>query len=191
MSRPRRIIKQNVTYHCYSRCIENRKLLKPDFVKEIVLQSVNKAIQYYCFDLSYIEFVDNHIHIIIKTINNEATISRIMQYIKARITEKYNKENGRTGTFWNERFKSEIIENSNNPQERFIRLIWYLSYHTVRKEPFSNPRDNPYSSINIYLGYSNQTKIPIHIHEYYSMLGNSDSERTANFKKYETSYSFQ
>lgn len=188
MARQLRVIKQNVTYHCYSRCIENREILKSDFVKEIILQSIKKALLIYNFELSYIEFADNHIHIIIKTLNNEASISRIMQYIKARITELYNKSENRTGTFWNERFKSEIIEDSYHPQEKFISLIWYLSYHAVRKGRLLDPRNNPYCSINIYLENINLRNIPICIHEYFMTLGNNHSERKALFEKYEPSY---
>jgi hypothetical protein len=60
MSRPLRVIKQNVTYHCYSRCIEKRDLLKPDLSKEIILYSIRKALKVYHFNLSYIEFVGKY-----------------------------------------------------------------------------------------------------------------------------------
>lgn len=188
MPRPLRVIKQNVTYHCYSRCLEKRELLYPDFVKEIALQAVRKARRRYHFNLSYIEFVDDHVHILIKTVSRGATISRIMQFIKARITEYYNRIQGRIGPFWNERFKSEIIEDYENPQQKFIKLIWYLSYNPVRKGIFDNPRDNRYSGINTYLQKKNKINIPIVKHEYYQNLGSSDHERLSEFLKIEADF---
>ena len=102
MPRPLRICLPEVTYHCYSRCIEVRDILSPDYVKEMAIDAINQALDIYDFELIQLEFVENHFHIVIRTTKEGPTISRIMQYIKARITEKYNRAHGRTGTLWNE-----------------------------------------------------------------------------------------
>jgi REP element-mobilizing transposase RayT len=188
MSRPLRVIKQNVTYHCHSRCLEKRDLLYPDSVKDIALRAVRRAKRHYNFNLSYIEFVGNHIHIVIKTVSRGATISRIIQYIKARISEYYNQMLGRTGPFWNERFKSEIIEDYKNPQQNFLKLIWYLSYNPIRKGVFYNPRENIYSGIQTYLSSKRGVPIPIQKHEYFMSLGTSFFTRNAEFLKFEEDY---
>jgi putative transposase len=188
MSRPLRVIKQNVTYHCYSRCIENRRMLKNDLTKEIVIHSIKKALGKYRFNLSYIEFVDNHVHIIIKTLNGGAAIPEIMQYIKARITRIYNQKHKRIGTLWNERYKSEIIEDYSYPEKMFIRLIIDLSYNPVRKGLFENPRENPYSSLQIYLDDTNKKGIPLMLHEYYICLGSNSCERKKTFEVFEQAY---
>lgn len=122
MPRPLRKCIPDKTYHCYSRCIECRNMLSPEFVKEIAINVLHQAMKKYLFHLVTIEFVENHFHIIIKTINGGETISRIMQYIKARITEKYNKLMNRTGTFWNERFKSK--QNNNSQPFTFLRITF-------------------------------------------------------------------
>jgi putative transposase len=191
MARQLRIIKQNVTYHCYSRCIENRDLFESVSTKEIVLKSITKGLQYYNFKVVYIEFAKNHIHILIKTLPNEASISKIMQYIKARITEYFNRSIGRTGTFWNERFKSEIVEDSKNPQEKFLHLIWYLAYHSVRSGEFIDPRENRYSAINVYLRQKSRITVPIYTHDYFSILNENESKRLKIFKSYEYPYLHQ
>lgn len=185
MARPCREILQNVTYHCFSRCHNNRDLLRPEYVKKIVLQTVKKALVNYQFKLSYLEFANTRIHVVIKTMEGGATISRIMQYIKARIAEIYNRINNCTGSFWNERYKSEIIEKSSSPVDAFLRLIWYLSYQPVINGEMKNPRENPFSSIHAYLNRIKTGKIPLTCHEYYYMLGNSFEERKSKFEKYE------
>jgi REP element-mobilizing transposase RayT len=190
VSRPLRVIRQNVTYHCYSRCIEKRNILTSDFVKNIALSAVRKAKKKYKFDLSYIEFVEDHVHIVIKTLSGEANISRIMQYIKARITERCNLALGRIGPLWNERFKSEIIEDYENPAEKFVKLIWYLAYNPVRRGLYADPRKNKYSGIHKYLGSENEKRrmLPINLHEYFINLGLTANTRIMSFLKYEKEY---
>jgi putative transposase len=123
---------------------------------------------------------------VIKTLEGGETISRIMQYIKARIAEIYNRINHCTGSFWNERFRSEIIENMKDPVESFLRLLWYLSYHAIESGDMKNPRDNPFSSIHAYLGLAGNSIIPISCHEYYEAAGSTSEEKIDFFGKYET-----
>jgi putative transposase len=188
MPRPLRKCIPKTTYHCYSRCIEKRDLLSPDFVKEIAVTVINKALEIYDFQLIQVEFVENHFHIIIKTTEKGETISRIMQYIKARITENYNRSINRTGTFWNERFKSKIIEEAENPQSYFLYLMWYIAYNPVRKGVFSDPRNSSYGTIVSYLNENFQTRFPITMHNYFIELGNTFADRVKIFLKYEQIY---
>jgi REP element-mobilizing transposase RayT len=113
MSQPIRICTPNTIYHCTSRCIELRNLFTPAFVKNIAIIAINLAMKKYDFRLLYVKLANNHIDIVIKTTARGETISRILQYIKARIAERYNKMTNRTGAFWNERFKSRILEKAN------------------------------------------------------------------------------
>jgi putative transposase len=113
MSQPIRICRPNTIYFCTSRCIELRNLFTPVYVKKLAIIAINMAMRKYSFKLIHINIADNHFNIIIKTTNNGETVSRILQYIKARIAEKYNQMANRTGAFWNERFKSWIIESAN------------------------------------------------------------------------------
>jgi REP element-mobilizing transposase RayT len=77
----------------------------------------------YVFELIAAEIVANHIHLIIRICEDKETISHIMQYIKARIAEKYNRAMNKTGAFWNERFGSTVIEEADNPEGYLYRSI--------------------------------------------------------------------
>jgi putative transposase len=188
MARKRRICLPNVTYHCYSRCIEKRDLFSSDFVKQIAVTVINIALDKYDFELIQLEFVENHFHIVIKTTNDGETISRIMQYIKARITERFNRATNRTGTFWNERFKSKIIEHSNDPCSYFLYLMWYIAYNPVRKGRFNDPRESDFGTIRAYLEEDFVPKVRITLHNIFLDLGNSFSECVAKFLMYEKIY---
>jgi len=103
MSKPSREIIQGVTYHCYTRCHGKKNLFHSSYVRKYLVDAILMCQEKYVFELIAAEPVGNHIHIIIKTVENRETISRIMQYIKARIAERYNRSTGETGAFWNER----------------------------------------------------------------------------------------
>jgi len=188
MSDPVRICLQGVTYHCYSRCIEKRNMLSPDYVKELAAEAINMALERYDFQLVHMEFVENHFHLLIKTSENGQTISRIMQYIKARITEKYNRAHKRTGTLWNERFNCKIVEQQEDPENYFLSLLWYIAYNPVRKRIISDPRKSEFGTIRAYLEEDFKPKVKVTVHDYFIALGKSFEERVKYLLEYEVLY---
>jgi len=188
MARPGRICLPDHTYHVMSRCIEFKDLMKDPFYKELLLEVIKMTQEKYNFELSGYEIMHNHFHFIIKPLQDEASISKIMQYIKARYAEKYNKYTGRSGPFWNERFKCKIIEHSDNPRQYFLRLSWYMCYNPVRKNIVSNPRDSRYGSINCYLDPSYKSQVKITLHHFFIELGKTFAERVEKFLIYEKFY---
>ena len=106
----------------------------------------------YDFELIAAEPVGNHIHLIIRTLLDKESISKIMQYIKARIAEKYNRATGNTGPFWNERFGSTVIEEADDPEQYLLWLLWYIGYNPVRKGLVQRPEDWWYSLAAFYEG---------------------------------------
>lgn len=188
MSNPVRLCLQNVTYHCYSRCIEKRNMLSPEHVKQLAAESINMALERYDFQLVHMEFVENHFHLLIRTTENGQTISRIMQYIKARITEKYNRSHDRTGTLWNERFDCTIVEQKDDPGNYFLRLLWYIAYNPVRKKVVSDPRESAFGTIRVYLEKDFKARVRVTRHEYFISLGTTFEERVKYLLEYETLY---
>jgi putative transposase len=188
MPRPLRKCYPDATYHCCSRCIERRDLLSSEYIKNVAVNVVNAALEKYDFKLIQIEFVENHLHIVIKTTKKGQTISRIMQYIKARIAEYFNRAYSRIGPFWNERFKSKIIEESDDPQSYFLHLMWYIAYNPVRKGIICDPRESRYGTIRSYLEEDFVPKVAITLHEYFINLGDTFAQRVNVFLEYENKY---
>jgi putative transposase len=188
MPRPLRNIAQGYTHHVYSRCHGKKNLLQGKYGKQYFIESINECHEKYDFELIAGEIVANHIHLLITTINCQQTISRIMQYIKARIAEKYNKAMGETGAFWNERFGSKVIEETENPQEYLLWLLWYIGYNPVRKGLSGNPRTNDIGFINCYLDRNHTAPIKITLHNFFYKLGNTFEECVRRFLFYEEKY---
>ena len=188
MARPLRTIIQGLTHHVYSRCINKQSFLllqKTPYIFEQVLRDTQLK---YTFKLIAYQIMDNHIHLVIQTIEGEASISRIMQYIKARFAERYNRLNNRSGPFWNERFKDQVIEFSDDPELYLRRLLWYLAYNPVRKEFVLDPRDYKWGSINYYLDHKYTCRVEIVLHEHFLSLGNTFEEQVKEFLVYEDAY---
>jgi len=188
MPREKRKIIQGVTYHCFTRCHGKRDLFKNKYTGKYFIEAIAMCQEKYCFELVAAETVANHIHLVIKTVKNEETISQIMQYIKARMAEKYNRATGQTGAFWNERFGSTIIEESDNPEDYLLWLLWYIGYNPVRKGLSRNPRENYIGFINSYLIKDYRILIKITPHEYFHNLGKTFEDRVKKFLMYEEAY---
>ena len=188
MPRPLRNIAQGCTHHIYSRCHGKKNLLQGKYGKKYFIESIQECQKKYDFELIAAEIVANHIHLIIKTFADKQTISRIVQYIKARIAEKYNRATGETGAFWNERFGSSVIEEAENPEEYLLWLLWYIGYNPVRKGLSRNPRANDIGFINCYLDRNHVITIRITLHYFFYKLGNTFEECVKRFLFYEEAY---
>ena len=188
MPKPLRKIMQEVTYHCFSRCQGLNQLLMDRFAKKCFIEAVKMCQEKYKFELNAAEIVREHFHLVIRTIEDAETISSIMQYIKARTAEKYNRATGRIGPFWNERFGCTIIEESEDPEQYLFNLLWYIGFNPVKKGESRDPRENYIGFIRCYLKEGFEAAIKITIHHYFYRLGNSFSECVMRFLVYEDAY---
>ena len=178
----------NVTYHCYSRCLEMRNLFESVWVREMAVEVISVALEKYNFQLIQMEFVDNHFHFIIRTVEGGENISRIIQYIKARIAENYNRKVNRTGPFWHDRFKCKIIEYARNPFSYYINLTLYIGYNRVAKGLDADPRDSKYNTFRMMVEEDYTPPVKITFHPYFLALGKDHAERSAIFRSYEKAY---
>src|SRR5210317_1671707 len=86
-----REIRQGVLYHTFSRLINREPLMRAKKMKYLMEHVLNKALKKYKFELNNYALLDNHFHFLITTIEDEATIAEIMQFIKAQFAQRYNK----------------------------------------------------------------------------------------------------
>lgn len=188
MTRQLRKIGQGLTHHCYTRCHGKRNLLLGRHGKKYFTDAVVMCQQKYQFELVAAEIVSNHIHLVIRTLEDSETISRIMQFIKARIAEKYNGAMGTTGPFWNERFGSTVIEETEDPEQYLLWLLWYIGYNPVRKGLSRDPRKNDIGFINCYLSRDFQAPVKITCHYFFNRLSDDFDDRVKKFLYYEYAY---
>jgi len=65
-------------------------------------------------------------------------LSVFLKELKQRFTQWYNRENGRRGTLWEDRFKSVLVEGSENA---LLTMAAYIDLNPVRAGMVSDPKD--------------------------------------------------
>ena len=112
-------LKQNnltgVTWLCRSECLNSQNYLADAWAREMVLEVLEKAREKYHFQLIDMELSGNRCDLTIQTGEGATPISPIMQYIKSRIAERYNRAMKRTGPFWNSRSRYRLLEKAVRP----------------------------------------------------------------------------
>jgi putative transposase len=181
MSNKIRRCEPNLTYHTYSRCADKLTLMKPDQMKELMLRVISMAQSKYDFELMSYTLMDNHFHLLIRTVEDGAPISKIMQYIKAQYALRYNKMMGRSGPFWNERYGDTIIEEQDMPEDAFNSINCYIVNNPVKANYVIKPEKYKYSSIHFYIKENYSPPVNLTFHEYYLKLGSTFSERAERF----------
>ena len=188
MARALRKTAQGCTHHCFTRCHGKRGLIKSSFGKKCLIEAIRMCQEKYIFHLIAAENVGDHIHVLIKTIKGEADISRIMQYIKARTAEKYNRGMNTSGAYCNERFGSKVIEDATDPEQYLLHTLWYIGYNPCKKGLSGNPRMNDIGFINCYLDKNHEAPVKITLHPCFMKLGMTHKTRVKKLLQYEQRY---
>lgn len=146
MPRTGRKKSQTGIYHIILRGI-NKQMLFEDredgerFLKTIEEYKVDNAYKIYAYCL-----MENHIHILIKEENEELAI--IMRKIGASYVYWYNLKYERTGHLFQDRFKSEAVED----EQYLLTVVRYIHQNPVKAKIVKNVNDYRWSSYNEYIG---------------------------------------
>ena len=77
MPRPERRCEPYLTYHTMSRCLDWKDMMKADKFKEIFIQVIRKTQEKYEFELIFYQIMDNHFHLVIRTISEEISMESL------------------------------------------------------------------------------------------------------------------
>jgi len=72
-----------------------------------------------------------------------------MKELKQRFTQWYNRENGRRGTLWEDRYKSVLVEGNENA---LITMAAYIDLNPVRAKMVADPKDYRWSGYGEAMG---------------------------------------
>ncbi|MFA5090038.1 MAG: transposase [Candidatus Omnitrophota bacterium] len=145
MPRTKRIIPCNAALHIICRGnnrqivfhSDNDKLKYSTLLKE--LKDENRVdIFHYCL-------MDNHVHIVL-FIKPENTLSKFMKQVDLSYFHYYRKRYGYCGHFWQDRFKSNIIE----VDSYLLQCGKYIELNPVRAGMVSDPGQYRFSSYSFY-----------------------------------------
>ncbi|HEX9720779.1 MAG TPA: transposase [Ramlibacter sp.] len=118
--------------------------------------------------------MSNHFHVL-ATPETAEGIPQMMQAIGRRYVRYFNQRQGRTGTLWEGRYKSTLIQS-----ERYLlACMVYIDLNPVRAALVSDPGDYPWSSHGHYVGRRHDRLITPHA--LYWALGNTPFARDAAY----------
>ncbi len=179
--RKKRFHGEGITYHIISRLIECKNHMAEDEIKALFEESIRLSQAKYKFELANYQIMDNHVHLLIKTLPGEANISRIMQYIKSRFARRFNKYFKRTGPVWNERFKDRIVEHTDSPQLYLLNLIWYFANNPVRAGKIKDAQQSWWGASRAYFDKHYKPNVTITLHKLFLALGRTIDECIVTF----------
>ncbi|MEN8189344.1 MAG: transposase [Thermodesulfobacteriota bacterium] len=130
--------------------------------------------QKYGVDIHAWVMMTNHVHLLC-TPQQESGLSRMMQALGRRYVRYFNFEYGRTGTLWEGRYKSCLVQ-----AERYLLEVYrYIELNPVRADMVADPGDYQWSSYQFNgLGKAFNLCTP---HPEYLALGTEPSERRKNY----------
>ena len=130
------------------------------------------------FDVTVHAYVlmDNHFHLLLTPQTAEG-LPRLMQAVGRRYVRYFNDRHGRSGTLWDGRYKSTLIET-----ERYLlACMAYIDLNPVRAGLVGQARDYAWSSHGYYAGLRSDRLV--NPHPLYWALGNTPFAREAAYAR--------
>ena len=124
---------------------------------------------------SYI-LMTNHVHLLLTPEEEGNGVSRLMQSLGRYYVRYINQTHGRTGTLWQGRFKSTLVDS----ERYFLTVSRYIELNPVRANMVGYPVEYPWSSYQ-----KNAVGKPIELltpHFCYQSLGKTDEERQKAYR---------
>lgn len=149
MPRKARIKSESGIYHVMLRGINQQQIFEDneDFEKFIQILKDCKAIS--GFKIFAYCLMGNHIHLLIKP--EIEPLAQIFKRIGSRYVYWYNWKYYRTGHLFQDRFKSEPINDDNY----FLTVLRYIHQNPIKSNLCKKAAEYPFSSINSYISNTN------------------------------------
>jgi putative transposase len=137
---------------------------------QLMLELLEENARRYEVEVHAYVLMGNHFHLLVTPRAHDA-LPRMMQAVGRRYVRHFNTSQGRTGTLWEGRYKSTLIQT-----ERYLlACMAYIDLNPVRAGLVPNARDYPWSSHGHYIGQRQDRLITPH--PLYWDLGNTPFAR--------------
>ncbi|PTQ69432.1 transposase [Pseudomonas sp. GV071] len=177
MPRMARVVLANYPHHIVQRG-HNRQLVfaeAADYQRYIVdLRELKEAfgIKVYAYCL-----MSNHVHLLLAPGDSIAGLGQFMKTLAARATRYRNKLEGRTGTLWESRYKSSIVQSDSY----LLACCRYIELNPVRAGMVEDVADYPWSS---YAVHALQNESWIDFDPCFCSLGSTPAERSQRYVEF-------
>ncbi len=153
MSRSARCRSDSRIYHIMLRGINRQDIFHDEKDCLRLLETIRKYKDVSRVDIFAYCIMNNHIHMLLR--ESEESVSGFVKRISSSYVFWYNKRYARCGHLFQERFKSEAVDD----EEYFLTVLRYIHQNPVKAEIVKNACDYKWSSYNEYLGKANITDV--------------------------------
>ena len=94
----------------------------------------------------------NHVHLLLEP-SNATSLGLLMKRLSGRQTRYHNRLEGRSGTLWEGRYKSSLVQD----EGYLLACCRYIELNPVRARIVADPEDYPWSSCGARLGCTTST----------------------------------
>ena len=148
MVRPLRPDYVNTYHHVVVRGVDGLPIFDSPEKRNKFLQIIRETRESHDLKIYAFGFMNNHWHAFVRRVG--IAMSRFFQTVKSRYTVWYNKEYGRTGTLYDGRYFSSIVE-----AESYFQMVWhYVQHQGVKAGMYETAVDDPGSTAGWYGGVS-------------------------------------
>lgn len=176
MARRPRLYVAEIPYHIVQRGNNRNLTFSHDGDYIYFLRVLQEAkLKHSCFVYSYC-LMANHFHLLLKPEGRD-NISWLMKLLGAKYAHYFNKKYNRTGTLWEGRFKSSLIDE----EEYFLACLHYIEMNPVRAGIVTSPELYRWSSYRM-RAFGEKNPI-IDLDPWYNSLADNDKERQLRYKK--------
>jgi putative transposase len=141
MARHPRLIVPEVALHIIQRGVDRRDCFIAEADRLVYLSNLRQlAAHKYCALHAYC-LMTNHVHLLL-TPCNAASRSSLMRDLGQRYVAYFNRRHGRTGTLWEGRFRSCLVDSA----QHTLACYRYIERNPVRAGMVASPQMYPWSS---------------------------------------------
>ncbi|MBH3466698.1 transposase [Pseudomonas carnis] len=119
----------------------------------------------------------NHVHLLVSPGNSVAGLGQLMKALAARATRYRNRLEGRTGTLWEGRYKSSVVQT----EAYLLACCRYIELNPVRACMVADAADYPWSSYSARTGLVPDSDW-LDVDACFSILGDTTLKRRENYK---------
>ncbi|MED4014472.1 transposase [Sutcliffiella cohnii] len=145
MARKARDISKSGIYHIMLRGINQQTIFEDSEDKKRFLETLEKIKKENTYELYGYCLMDNHVHLLLK--ETAEPISMIMKRISSSYVYWYNNKYARCGHLFQERFKSEKVEDS----KYFLVALRYIHQNPVKAGLAKNIHECKWTSLKEYI----------------------------------------
>lgn len=174
MARLPRLTVPGYPHHVVQRGNNRQPIVLSDADRLLLLDLVSENAQRFQVALHAYALMDNHIHLVLSPETADG-VPKMMQALGRRYVRHFNDTHGRTGTLWEGRYKSTLIQTD----RYLLACMAYLDLNPVRAGLVSEPAQYAWTSHRHYIGQTHDRRITPHA--LYWALGNTPFAREAAY----------